>query len=522
MCRHSETQHNILEPIRPVIASQDPPFKYVALDPDNNRDPYICGDTIRFVLPPEGILYPESLQFFFNLRTNLVSAIGGRGWTFANDIRILFQYCRVFHGSTLLLDDIQEFGQLAMVLDLYNSDTTLVPLTNTGYLTGQQLQTAVSNLTTVATDRTNYHNVVNANTNAPGQIPRRYMANLNLGFLHSKQKPIPLQAFKERLVIELKLQESIYQTGVWSGAAQPVVAYNEIKDTLRLGRVQLHMKLEYGNYELDAAIAAAIRSSKLQYQWDSWYFQRVPLNNRTLTHRIPVQCFQKRIKYAIACLRSESDQLEADQDPTAMYCSLNPNATVPNSTTVTDESRRTTLKQYQWRYNQRMFPETPVQVLGVRVPETATSASTSLGYPTFQNFTSSGAEAWYYLNETLAPGKTLLGPFTQDFPWVIMDAVSASTTFVTTRQNTAITGGSGTTTNPCAFVIAGKFSYTSIDSNSTYAIDGKSLNSKLELILDFNAFSIDPAAGPNMFLDIWVAYDNVLTVQDDGSHLLDN
>lgn len=521
MCRHSETQHNILEPIQPVTSSQDPPFAYVNLAPDNDKSIFYCGDIIRFSLPETGILFPESLQLFFNLRTDFVSN-NGRGWTFNSDIRTIFQYCRILHGRTVVIDDIQEFGQLAFINEIYNNESALIPLTNYGYLTGQQVENNVANLTSSATDRTGYHNTSNTASTVltPGHVPRRYMVNLNVGFLHSKQKPLPLKFLKNRLVIEFKLQDSPYTTGYFIGASLAGLNPLRGRDAIHLGRVNLQFKVEYGNYVLEKAIETAIRSSQLQYQWDGWYHQKAPLNNQQLFQRITVNCFQKRIKYALACLRSEADAIELDNDATSMYCALNPNAVNPSTSTSVDEARRTMLKTYQWRYNQRAFPDYPIQVAGTRAVETGTTTSTNLEYPVNVNYTSSGAEAWYYLNETLHPGKAMVGPFTQDFPFLTIDAVN-STLPITTKQQGAMTNV-GTRTYPCAFVIAGKFFYTSIDGATTYAIDGKSLNSKLELFLEFNNLPSAPADAPAMFLDIWVAFDNVLTLEENGMYLLDN
>lgn len=526
MCRGKEAQHSIFDPITPIQSTQDPGFRYETLDPQTTRAEYRPGSWIRFELPPEGILYSESLHFFFNLRTDFANTFG-RNWAFCNDITTLFQGFRVLYGRTMVLEDIQEVGMLHQIFTNFKEvkDTFM---TTRAALTGVGLEQGVTNLTNTALDRSNYHSIGNTGSLYAGQVPRRYMMAIDMGFF-KKQKPIPLKFLDKRLTIEFKLQDTMSKVGylLLAGGTN----HGTISQGFALGKPVLRYKIDYLSFELEAQIRAAMRQHQLQFQWESYYYQRFQLNLNTRNQTLEVKCFKKRIKYALAVIRCEEDSNELSMDPTYTYVSLDPRATA--SATI-DPARKTVLRNYQWTYNHRTFPDRPVEVCGVRDVEPLVSGSittaTPLLYGVNDTYTSSGAEAFYYLQETLAPGEILQGPLSRDAPWMISDsALGGGAEPITTgaSNNSSQAVGAVYRSYPCSFVIAGKFAYDDVSGQQSYAIDGTTLNTTLRLSLNFNAPAFTTLAGTfgpanPMYVDMWVCYDNVLTLDENGEHYLDS
>lgn len=516
MCNDTETRHTLFEPIKPIYPTQDPGFRYVSLDPEINKTPFVGGDTIRFKLPQRGILYPESMELFFNLRGNLLSNFG-RFWAFNNDIRTIFSSCRVLLGRSVVIEDTQEFGVLSQLF-YTNNDEAMLSTMNAGYLRGIANERATADLTSGATDRLSYHQAIGTNTLLQASVPRRYMIRLEKGFFGRTQKPIPLDHFQEELILEFRLQSDIFSCGYIVSAPSEAAALTlDGRNAVEVGRALLRFKVENSHPALTNMISQAIAAGQLRYQWEGFYHQRTPLNILTRTQRIEVPCFRKRIKYALAIIRCETDLTSPYQDATQKYASLDPRVR-----TDVAVARNTALRQYQWRYNNRLFPETPVDVCHTRLNENGSTVATSYDYDTTTNMTSSGAMAYYYLNEVLAPGKQLIGSMSRDNPWMIMDG-NIATVSATGTITTKISGATGGfQTYPCGFIMAGKFGYTSVDGNTRYALDGTQLNTKLELQLDFQDSALSsPVGAPNMYVDVWVAFDNVLTLMPSGEHRLD-
>jgi hypothetical protein len=187
------------------------------------------------------------------------------------------------------------------------------------------------------------------------------------------------------------------------------------------------------------------------------------------------------------------------------------------------------LKEYQWIYNNRRIPSSPVKVLGVHPAYTfnTTTPPTTPLYNVDDHYGSSAAEAFYYFRETLGLHKQT-GPFVKDYPWVIQDSWHAAADNPVTTQFNLSTQTPTDRRAPCSFVIAGKFSDTVTLPDGTKqdtTIDCSSLNSNLQLKLQFNnpsgVGSPYAAPYPLMYVDVWVAYNVLCTINDLGEVTID-
>jgi len=286
----------------------------------------------------------------------------------------------------------------------------------------------------------------------------------------------------------------------------------------------------YPSLQLKDQIFNRISTGRFALQWTSFQHQRFPLSSSQTNQTMIINTFRKRIKYALAVIRSEIDIDDPQADATSTYVSLDPH--VPNtasSANTVDQARKTSLKEYQWFYNNQAIPSKPVKVLGVHPNYTfnLTTQPTSTLYNVDDNYASSGVEAFYYFRETLGL-KEHTGPTVKDFPWVIQDSWHAGANSPVTTQFNLSQQTLTDRRAPCSFVIAGKFFDNVTLPDGTVqetTIDGMSLNSNLRLKLLFNGLSGTgspySAPYPQMYLDVWVAYNVVCVINDLGEITLE-
>lgn len=520
MCNETATDLQALfEPVQVPTSEQDLSFDYVDATLLNAKSVYKKGNIIQFILPKDGLLIPDSARLFFNILFEGSDSVVRR--YFVNyDMSTAFSRVTLTYGRTIILEDVQEYGQLSQIFSLY-TESPLKTVTQSGALSGETLLSISTGLTDNAHIRPFVHNPAAQSATGFGQVPRRYMLKLNLG-LFKQEKLIPLLYMNEELRLNFYLQDNPQKFGFYtlSGPSAPVTEF-------QLGRPTLRYKVYYPTLNLKTQIFNHIADDRFTLQWTAFQHQKFPLSSSQTSQTLIIKAFRKRVKYALAVIRSELDIDDPQADASATYVALDPR--VPNpalSTAGNDQARMTTLKEYQWIYNNRSIPKNPVQVLGTNpaYPYTGGAPATPI-YSPDTNFTSTGAEAFYYLQQTL---NTDTGAFVKDFPWVTADSwiTSGALPPVTTQlnQSTQVTERRA----PCSFVIAGKFfdSITFPDgSKQETTIDCTSLNSNLQLKLLFNNRS-GPGSGysatyPNMYVDVWVAYNVVCQINDLGECIIE-
>jgi hypothetical protein len=542
MCHETSTDlKKLFEPVQVPTTEQDLPFDYLDATILNDKQVYKKGNVLQFIFPKNGLLIPESVVLFFNLLFEGSSA-QARALIPAYDISTLFSRVTVTYGRTVILEDIQEYGQLSQLFSIATK-SGLRAVTQAGVFQGETLLTSSYNAQTRALTFTGgsfsdnahsrpfYHNPAADVSVAPGQAPRRYMVKLNLGFLQ-QNKPIPLLYMNEELRLNFYLQDQVqkfaYCVSTTADQSGPVI------NDFQLGRPALRYKVYYPSLQLKNQIFNYMSRNMFTLQWVSFQHQKFPLSSTQTNQTVIIKAFRKRIKYALAVIRSELDLDDPQADATATYVALDPR--VPSATGGTsssggtvDQARKTTLKEYQWIYNNRSIPKNPVQVLGVHPIYTfnTTTAPTTVLYSVDAYNGASAAEAYYYFRETLGlESKEEVGPIVKDFPWVTQDSWHGATTGNNRGPiNTQLSLSTATTTHraPCSFVIAGKFFDTLTLPDGTKqetAVDCTSLNSNLQLKLQFNnpsgAGSPYAQPYPRMYLDVWVAYHVTCQINDLG------
>ena len=546
MCVGNGAVHldTLFEPVTVSTSSQELNFEYHEALPVNIKTVGRPGNVLRFKFPREGLLIPNSLSFFFTLMIDHTNA-GGRVLYTVSDIRNVFSRAVLSYGRTTILEDVQEYGVLCRVSEMYQKNAVRT-FTTEGYMSGTQCQlvsttTEQTSLYQRGTLRGYYHNISGVNSTTAGQVPKRYKTEVNLG-LFKQNKPIPLMFMNEELMLELTLASAANRFA-FSNAA----AYN-FGDSIagfQVGRPTLRFRVYYPTLQLKNQIFNQMSTNNYILQWQSFQYQRFPLPITQTQHRLTVNCSAKRLKYAIAVIRNDNDLLDIGQDATYIYASLDPNVySIIDSTTGYDQSRKTMLKQYQWFYNNTAIPRTPVQVSGGEKVYTATHTGTA-AFNTFAvdpYSTTSGAEAYYYLRETLGLTDDQFGPPTGDVTFLCHDSFNNSPAQppISSKISEGLTTN-GIRTAPCGFIIAGKFGDKIALPGGIVeetSLDCSTPNAKLQLQLEFNAASgvgspfwgrnptLDnqtpakpiPGTGvfPSMQLDVWVCYDVLAEINHKG------
>lgn len=547
MCVDQNAVHldTVFEPVNVATPSQQLPFEYHEMLPVNVRSSIRPGNTIQFKFPREGLLIPNSLSFFFNLAIDwLPAASASRNMNLCPEIRNVFSRVRLLLGRTVILEDIQEYGMMCRVTEMYEKSSMRYTTTD-GYLSGNGTKFNVLGLTDSGVKRDGYHSIAQTNSTRPGQIPRRYKTDVKLG-MFEQNKPIPLMFMNEELTLEFTTVSSANSFAFTFSSAY---SFGDSITSYQIGRPVLRYRVYYPTLQLKNQIFNRMAQDMYILQWGTYQYHRFPLPITQRLHILNVPCRFKRLKYALATIRCEDDFIDIGQDTTFQYVALDPRIVDQDCTAVRDNARRTMLKQYQWFYNNTAIPRLPVPVAGSEKVYTLTGTQTTNPVPTNSTWdvdlhsTTTGAEAYYYLRETLGLTDNQTGPITGDMTFLSHDnynngnnAIQFQT--VTTKFSETLTPNERRTA-PCGLVIAGKFSDKIVLPDGKIeetALDCQVPNAKLQLQLEFNAasgpgsafigknFSVDgssnpiPGTGvfPNMFLDVWLRYDTVVQINHKG------
>ena len=348
--------------------------------------------------------------------------------------------------------------------------------------------------------------------------------------MFEQNKPIPLMFMNEELILEFTAADS---AGAFAFSDSSAHNFGDAITSFQIGRPVLRYRVYYPPLQLKNQIFNRMEQDMYILQWGAYQYQRfsVPINQRI--HRFNIQCKYKRLKYALATLRCEDDILDIGQDSTYIYASLDPRTDQsPASTAGKDQARKTLMKQYQWFYNNTAIPRLPIQVAGGEQAYTLLHDATGAGLNTFSvdtHYTSTGAEAYYYLRETLGLNDLQTGPVTGDVTFLCHDSFNNSGTLnsVTTKVSETLTTNAPRTAIT-GFVMAGKFSDTIVlpdGSVEEMALDCQEPNANLQLQIEFNAASgagspystsVTTSRYPSMYLDVWLRYDTMAQINHKG------
>lgn len=536
MCLDLITSENQI--VRPV---QDLKERYIRIQ--SAKQIYNTDEVIQFKFLQEGILEPKSVYLSFTVSVNAptagIQSIPGSGvnptglnFTFTQDISNVFSRVRLLFGRTGIVEDIQEYGLLQSMFELVQDGTDELT-DSTSLLSGKTLRAGQSGSTisNTAMDRINYHNIGNNATVVgfnTGQIPRRYKIRVNLGLLN-QQKAIPLFLMNDELMLEFTVNK-LYNCAYFENS--PVLGIPSTTESpIKIGTPELLYMTKLPT-EIEKALALQNLKRTFTVHYPSFTYINRKLNPSLTSQNLKIPLFNKRILYALAVIRCENDRNRNifTQDPNNLYFSLDPrtgrtNHAVGGGVAFTyNEARNTALKSYQWFYNNQPIPEQPVSVV-----ENEQFTNVVNYFPTPDIKTGTGAEAMHYLQQTLK-----LGSFgvIQNDQFGFYDSYNNSgiiPSYFNRISNTA-TNTTGTElpyqqyrTVASCFMMAGKF-YSERGNGVLYALDGNSLNAQLTLKLEFNksvTSSLEFPTPPPMSVDIFLAYDGIVSINSDRAVIID-
>lgn len=525
MCGDDMKLDTIFDPIEKPIALQQPPFRYIKRSPTPNKTKFATGEKIMFAFEEIDYLDPSSVRIIFNASLDMRS-IGGRTYCFSHDIRTVFSRIRLLYGNTCILEDLQEQGMYAQLMTR-TSATIADMLGSDAMLRGLGTEVGTGSVQGTVNDRTNYHHIGNVADNKPNEVPKRYIIKLELG-LFKQRKPIPIKYMRDKLRIELTINGS--EDCAYSPNTSTNALFTAAVGTraVQIGFPQILFKAYQPGTEYDDQVWSILKQSNLQYQFESYYYSRFNLNSYTKTQYLKVPTFKKRILRALAIIRCESDHNNYAIDSTQTYISLDPRFGVNAAGTAVlanVAARETALRRYQWFFGNTAYPERPVDAVELTNNDTSIGGSSTAAHFVDDYITDTAAESFYYMQQTTkAPDGLLIG---LDYNWSIASSAGASTPSIMTRQgNTAEFARN----YPCNYIMAAEFGGTGMD-NRKYALDGASTNDSLQLRLDFNKshgeasdFVLGTSSNvpPPMFVEVFVIYDNILTIDANNNVVLDN
>lgn len=525
-----------------VKAVQDVPEKYVrtlAAKPI-----YKTNEIIEFKLDQQGFLDPGSVFLLFTVAIDAVAAANQEipvsgvqpttfNLSFTNDISNIFSRVRLLFGRTGIVEDIQEYGLLQSLFSLV-TDTIEDQVSTESLMNGKSLRAGVagSNVQNTAFDRVNYHNMSNAGvplTQPIGNVPRRYKIKVNLGLL-TQRKPLPLFLLNDELIIQFtvnKLYNCAYLVNL------PVLALPSLTETpILVGVPELIYTIQLPS-AIETAMANSALRKRLTYHYPTFVYVNKPLDPFLATQNIKIPLFSKRLLYAIAVIRCENDRSRNVfiQDPNSLYCSLDPRVgrtnTGNNPSNTYQEARNTTLRSYQWFYNNNAIPEKEVSVVEIDLNSTVALSTVTVK----DQKTGSAVEALQYLKETLKIRDKVFNISQNDvfgfYDNYILNAGGVISFNQISNLATNNTGNELPYQSLRAFtsnlIMAGKF-YSEREGGLLLALDGNSLNANLTLQLNFNnpaKSSVEFPTPPPMSIDIFLACDGMITVDENRAINID-
>lgn len=525
-----------------VRAVQDVPEKYVRKLA--SKSTYKTDEIIEFKLDQQGFLDPGSVFLLFTVAIDAVVAANQTiplsgvtpttyNLTFTQDISNIFSRVRLLFGRTGIVEDIQEYGLLQSLFSLV-TDKIEDQVSTENLMNGKSLRNGISssNVQNTALDRINYHNVNNAGVllSLPiGNVPRRYKIKVNLGLL-TQRKPLPLFLMNDELIIQFTVNK-LYNCAYLINS--PVLALPSLTETpILVGVPELVYTIKLPS-AIETAMANSALRKRLTYHYPTFVYVNKPLDPFLATQNIKIPLFSKRLLYAIAVIRCENDRNRNVfiQDPNSLYCSLDPRVgrtnTGANPSYTYLEARNTTLRSYQWFYNNNAIPEKEVSVVEIDL----NSADTLSTVTVKDQKTGSAVEALQYLKETLKIRDQVFNVNQNDvfgFYDNYMFAPGNTSSFnqisnLATNNTVNELPYQRFRTFTSNFIMAGKF-YSEREGGLLLALDGNSLNANLTLQLNFNnpaKTSVEFPTPPPMSVDIFLACDGMITVDENRAINID-
>lgn len=533
MCK----KQSIFEPHKETptlpFTDDEPPYRVVqnlterTLRVESDRDVYTSQQVIRFTLPQDGFMNPASVEMAFTLGFDIVlnPTTAQRPFSIPSDVRTVFKRARILLGRTCVLADVTEYGMLCKLMTILTSSSSNA-LGIDGPLRGNMLENNINNLVPSGRNRLNYHNVNALSDDPVATVPRRYLVKLDLGFL-LQNNYIPLHLLQSPIFVELTVEDfnacTFFSTNTYGTTIT--------RATVKVANPELFFTVKDASYEQNAAIVQTLQSKPLVYSYTGVDHCRIPLITTLAQHRLVIPTFRKRIKYALAVMRNESDIQNGYVDPTTTYVSLDPRCGNTGLATtayyMSENARLTALKTYQWQLgNTYRYPDQPARVCDM--PTNGYETGTE---PIETIYTGQAPEAFYHLVHTIGLDQGI--GINAENMWAYYETGKATATnntvpLFSNKLNTSVTFGANTTLNnirsyTSTFVIAGRFSSVGLDGKMEY-LDGSSNNDKLTLNLNFNAPYTENAFNtgvPQLHVDVYVFYDAQLKIDKDMTVTLD-
>lgn len=527
----------------PVVAPQtvqaNIPWKYEKIELIDSYT-YKTNDTIRFTFPRDGLLDPRTLRLSFQVRGLIEGGVLGPPPTlydaaFTFDINSIFSRCTLKCGRHQVISDIEPYNLLSRTISKMANEYQMLQTQRSIY-TGMG-SNAGYNPTSVG--RLNYHSPGNTSRFQPLALPRRYLVNINQG-LFAQQKPIFLDAFYDDLVLEFTLDKPTVSTYFSTGNNQINTTPNPLAALLELGNPTLHYTRYIPTPPLQQELSIMLDNSRLAYQFHNHDYYRFNIKAQTKKHVFQIPVSRKWLKYAVAVIRCDADRDASQWSALRTYASIDPNLNPVQTSSITlaaKYAKQSAIQQYFWKYGNQHIPSTPVRVANTTpiyydangVPITGASA------PTTQRFDFSvhqyahvtpAVEAWYMVEQLFLRHKELqlqLCPLPTDAQFFPIDphtpyASLAAAGMDDATGNQQIVGTTGPTANgriPAHFMMVGLFSESGYEGN-VMSMSGGLDNESLELHFECVGISDNTTPETRMFLEVFVAYDNIMQATSNG------
>jgi len=532
--RAQETLDQFQSPILLPTIVDKLPSQWRRLMPNEDKQRFRNRDKFRFTFPREGYVDPSTVRLTFTARFYHAPGVSS-GVSVCYDISTIFRRIVLYYGH-VEIDAIENYNLLARILNATLDDPNM-SFYQRGLFEGKG---RVAGNTGGLNGRTSYHNTLYTTATATegGTVPRQYIMSLLLG-LFCQKRYIPVKWMNELLSIEFLLDD--IQRMVMEGNASAVFgaeASSSTVDVPPFATVEVcNPRLIYRTTELsetlDSAFASNLLRNQVQFQHLAWDFVSFPV--KSTVPYLPKYSFDIPIKRStlftvLAVLRTEADETNFTFDPFATYASVNPTKTGSDANTASIW-KDAIVKQYQWHYCDQKYPENPIPVLGYYHQTYGGSFMQNKGtYPDRLPFATPAVEAWFHMEQALLSNKrTALESANAagDVPLSIIDPFEQATKDFTT--GTWHSNGASTR-QPCTFAFVGHFS-TTMPNGQLACVGGGKQNEKLNITFEVNGNGVQPGYGisnpatapltPGMKLDVFICYNKVLNLRNDGMDVLD-
>lgn len=532
----------------PVMAPQSVqsniPWKYEKIELIDSFV-YKVNNIIQFKFPRNGLVDPRSLRLSFNVRALITNSGGPSQFSgsFCWDINSVFSRCTLKCGQQQVITDIQPYNLFSRTISRLANEHQSI-LTQRGNFLGLGPGTTLYGLA-AQNSRFNYHNPGNGSVRPqPLAEPRRYMVPINQG-LFAQQKPIYLDAFHDDLVLEFTLDNPT-TTAYLSQTNNAITSTNVRITSLEIGCPTLHYTRHIPVPELQLELDAMLANARLSYQFHAHDYFRFPIAARQKRYAFEIPISRQWMKYAVAVIRCDTDRDASQWSALRTYACVDPNTNsslagpvlVPNNERWAKQSA---IQHYYWRYGSETIPPQPVRVSnavpiiydanGVPINVASDATVDDFTFPTTRfNHVTPAVEAWYMVEQLFLKHKELQLSMCPAQNESCLEVVDPGTPYINligcseegdglNPVNFGLAAGAGTNGRVSSnFMMVGLFSESGYD-GTTMAMSGGLENESLQLHFECVGISDNPVPETNMFLEVFVAYDNIMQLTDNGLYL---